>query len=173
MLVSSLAAASGFRAAIPCAAGITVGVAGLVLAAACGLGSVLAAHPGVGFALKLAGLFYVVWLVVRIVQTTELKGAGSRQVGFFEAFGLQMVNPKAWAMALGATTTFSSIVAANFGPIIIASVFFALLIPATLVWSLFGASMKHFLGTGLPLRIFNLVMAGLIVLSVMPVLLKF
>jgi threonine/homoserine/homoserine lactone efflux protein len=170
MMISSFASVFGVRATLPCAAGITLGIAALVLAAALGLGAVMAAWPQFALALRVGGLVYIAWLVWKILSAAELRTAEAKPIGFAGAFFLQWINPKAWAMALGVVTTFSAVVTAPNGPLVTAAIFFLLLIPATLVWSAFGAGIRKLLGSGRALRLFNLCMAALIVASMLPVL---
>src|SRR5690606_2926233 len=127
-----------------------------------GLGAVLSAHPQFTFALRLGGLVYVGWLGWKILSSTGLGTAEAKTNGFAGAFALQWINPKAWAAAFGVVTTFSAVAAAPRGPLVIAAIFFILLIPATLVWSAFGAGIRRVLGSGRALRLFNLGMAALI-----------
>jgi threonine/homoserine/homoserine lactone efflux protein len=172
MMISSFSSVFGVRATLPCAAGITAGIAGLVLAAGLGLGTLVAAHPNFGLALRVGGLIYVAWLIWKILSASEFRtSADAKPIGFIGTFALQWINPKAWAMALGIVSAFSPIAAAPNGAIIIAAIFFVLLIPATLLWSAFGAGMSRLLGRGLAFRIFNWTMAALIVSSMAPVLL--
>jgi threonine/homoserine/homoserine lactone efflux protein len=170
MMISSFASVFGVRATLPCAAGITTGIGALVLASGLGLGALVAAHPQFALALRTGGLIYVGWLVWKILSASELGTAEAKPIGFVGAFALQWINPKAWAMALGVVTTFSAVATAPNGPLRIAAIFFILLIPATLVWSAFGAGIRRLLGSGRALHIFNWCMAALIVVSMLPVL---
>lgn len=172
MMISSFASVFGVRATLPCAAGITAGIAALVLTAAFGLGTLIAAHPHFGLALRAGGIVYVAWLVGKILSASELGAAEAKPIGFLGGFALQWINPKAWAMALGVATTFAAVAAAPHGPLVIAAIFFLLLIPATLVWSAFGAGIRRLLGAGTAFRVFNWSMATLVVVSMLPVLLR-
>ena len=172
MMISSLSSVFGVRASLPFAAGVTVGIASLVVAAGTGLGALVAAHATFGLALRVGGLVYVAWLIWKILSASELRPTlDAKPIGFIGAFALQWINPKAWAMALGVVSTFSAIVATPNGTAAIAAIFFVLLIPATLLWSAFGAGMRRMLGRGLAFRIFNWTMAALIIASMTPVLL--
>lgn len=137
-----------------------------------GLGTLVSTHPNFGLALKIGGLIYVSWLIWKILSASELRmSVNAKPIGFVGAFALQWINPKAWAMALGVVSAFSAIAAAPNGTLTIAAIFFVLLIPATLLWSAFGAGMSRLLGRGLAFRIFNWTMAALIAASMAPVLL--
>jgi threonine/homoserine/homoserine lactone efflux protein len=172
MMISSLSGVFGVRATLPCAAGITAGIASLVLAAGLGLGALVTGHPNFALMLRVGGLVYVAWLIWKILSASELGASKDvKPIGFVSAFALQWINPKAWAAALGVVSTFSPVAAAPNGAPVIAAIFFFMLIPATLLWSAFGSAMRKILGSGFAFRLFNWAMAALILASMAPVLL--
>jgi threonine/homoserine/homoserine lactone efflux protein len=83
----------------------------------------------------------------------------------------QWVNAKAWIVATGAiaafTTTGASFLSQN---LMIALTFFLVSFPCVGVWLLFGSVLKKVLNSERNKKYFNLVMSGLLVLSVLPVL---
>jgi threonine/homoserine/homoserine lactone efflux protein len=92
-----------------------------------------------------------------------------RPFTFLEAAAFQWVNPKAWAMALTAVSVYApgQTLAAV---LIVAAAFAAVNLPSVSVWTALGTQLRRWLTTTARLRRFNLAMAGLLVLSLWPVL---
>ncbi len=89
---------------------------------------------------------------------------------FLQAAGFQWLNPKAWAMGLGAVTTYAP--AQNYGwnVVMISLVFVVINAPCIMVWTGFGFGLRRFLDRPAMLRGFNLLMAGLLLASLVPML---
>lgn len=81
----------------------------------------------------------------------------------------QWVNPKAWTLAVAALSAYTgfwdSFLAEMLVLALIALVFGA---PCTALWALLGVGAGRFISNPLHMRIFNLVMAGLLVVSLVP-----
>ena len=93
----------------------------------------------------------------------------SEVIGFWKSLAFQWVNPKAWAMALGAVTVY----APDRGlttMALVALVFCAVNLPSVSVWTVVGQGLRRWLTVPARLRAFNWTMAGLLVLSLWPVL---
>ena len=93
-----------------------------------------------------------------------------RPIGFWAAAGFQWVNPKGWVMAVGA---FSSYVPAHSTRALVvgAAAWFAIVgIPAISLWALSGSRLRHWLRIPHYRRIFNGLMAVLLVASLAPML---
>ena len=160
----------GIRRTIPHMAGITLGFNGLVLLVGLGLGAVFAATPGLQLALKIACALYLVYLAWRIATAGALSpGAeAARPMRLAEAVAFQAVNPKGWAMALSVAAGYGT--ASLAGALTTTGVMALINIPCMLAWALFGVGLREALSDERRLRIFNLVMAGLLVLSILPFL---
>ena len=98
----------GLRATLPHLAGVVLGFALLILVIGAGLGALFAAYPPLHTALKIVGGAYLLWLAARIATAKGMAGreAGGRPITFFEAAAFQWVNPKAYAMAVGAVAAY-------------------------------------------------------------------
>src|ERR1700712_5478934 len=108
-LATASGARFGFRRSVPLLAGIATGLALLGAIAAAGLAGLLLTAPSVQLAMKLAGSAYLLYLAWKIgrggapAPTADVKSPTS----FAGGAGLLLVNPKGWAMALGAAASFS------------------------------------------------------------------
>lgn len=160
----------GYRRTIRHIIGINLGFVSLVLAAGFGVAALLVAIPAATLALKIAAVAYMLWLAWKIAHSAapgEASGA-AQPMGIWQAAGFQWVNPKAWAMALGAVSAYAGggDVA---GLLAVAAVFCLVNIPSVSTWVLAGEAMRHFLTSPRRLAAYNWTMAGLLVLSIWPV----
>jgi threonine/homoserine/homoserine lactone efflux protein len=98
--IAARALASGFRAAIPMAAGTAAGDLILMTLSAFGLAVLAQAMGSLFFVVKLAGALYIVWLGYRYwtapVGKLELSPISARR-GFLAQMALTVGNPKAIA----------------------------------------------------------------------------
>lgn len=161
----------GFRATLPHMVGISVGFFVLLLAVGLGLGLLFEQVPQLYVLLKWLGAAYLLYLAWGVATAGAPEDAtASRPIGFWGAAGFQWVNPKAWVMAVGA---FSSYVPAHSGSALVlgaASLFAVVNLPAIGLWALCGSRLRHWLRIPRYRRIFNGVMAVLLVASLAPML---
>jgi len=172
ILVTASAANFGFRRTVPQMLGITLGFGLLVLAAGFGLAGLVHAEPRVQIALKFAGAAYLLYLAWCIARAEASKSASKRAapIGFREAMLLQGVNPKGWVFAFGALATYTT-VGGNVlrETVIIATVNATTCLMSVVVWAGFGTLIGRYLSNFRARTIFNWSMAGLLVLSLVPI----
>jgi threonine/homoserine/homoserine lactone efflux protein len=172
VLVTASAANFGFRRTIPQMLGITFGFGSMVLATGLGLAGVVHAEPRLHIALKYAGAAYLLYLAWRIARADAASAsARARPIGFIEATLFTWMNPKAWVSALGAAAAFTTVggdVVRESSVIALVLAAFCLLSAAA--WAGFGTVIGRYLGNPRVRIAFNRSMAGLLVLSLIPVL---
>ncbi|MFZ5710858.1 MAG: LysE family translocator [Pseudomonadota bacterium] len=161
----------GFRSTLPHMFGIAVGFTAMVALVGFGLMGIFAALPALYAGMKAVALGYMLWLAWKFANAGPPGegGSGSRPLTFAQAAAFQWVNPKAWAMALGAITAFAPDRDLP-GVLLVAGVFGAVNLPTITLWTLIGREMRRMLTSPGRLRAFNWIMAGLLVLSLWPVL---
>jgi threonine/homoserine/homoserine lactone efflux protein len=165
----------GFRASVPHMLGISGGFFILLLAVGFGLGEVFARQPITYAVMKWAGAIYLVYLAWRIanagaVADPEEGAIKPTPLGFTGAALFQWVNPKAWVMA---ASTFSIYLPPNSGwalGVAFAALFTAINLPCVSCWTLFGSRLKRWLKDPRYARVFNIVMAVLLLASLVPIL---
>lgn len=165
----------GFSRTWPHTLGVSIGFAFMVLVVGLGLGAVFAAYPAIYTFVKYAGaayLLYLAWLIGSSHKVDEKGTQKGRPLTFLEAAAFQWINPKAWVMAIGAVSTYAAIAGFPMNMIAIAAVFGGLGTVSAIVWVLFGTGLKRFIRNHRAVRIFNLTMAGLLVVSLVPVFLE-
>jgi threonine/homoserine/homoserine lactone efflux protein len=162
----------GFRATVPHMTGITLGFGLMTLIVGMGLGEIFTLYPLLYTALGYAGAAYMLLLAWRIATTQTIgeRRFRSRPFTFLQAAAFQWVNPKAWVMAVTAITTYSIPGAYTVSVLLLTGLFMAMAIPGCSAWILFGSGLRRWLGDPKRLRIFNVTMAILLVMSLIPAL---
>lgn len=162
----------GLRASTPHMLGVIGGFLTLVALCGLGLGGLFTAYPLLHVILKVAGTLYLLYLAARIAFSDSLssKTTGARPMTFAQAFAFQAVNPKGWAMALGAVTAYAPADGYLLNVALVVLVFALVNSPCIVAWTAFGVGMRRFLDSSRVLRAFNIVMGVLLALSLWPVL---
>ena len=160
----------GIRRVVPHMMGVTLGFPTMFIVIALGLGLPFAQFPWLHQVMQVAGGAWLLWLAWKIASAPPPSEAAPRApFGFWGAAAFQWVNPKAWMIVLAALPAFTT----PGQPILpqammIALVFALVSMPCLLFWAWLGQAARHVLGEGLKLRLFNGVMAALLVLSLLP-----
>ena len=169
-LSTAIAANRGLRSAMPFVCSVPVGWGLLLALCALGLGAVVVAVPLLGWAVRIGGVAYLLWLAVRIARTRQLGEADAARldVTFWQGAALQFVNIKAWMLALAIV---SGWIAGRSDPALRFAVVFPVMLAfafvSNLVYALAGSLLRDWLagpqGTGRRLVWFNRVMALVLV----------
>ena len=170
MMLMASGANFGFQRTIPHMLGISIGHSLMVFLVGLGLAGLIYSIPGAVTALKVASVAYMLWLAWKISQSAA-PGEGraaSRPFSFLQAAAFQWVNPKAWAMALGATSAYVT-ESSVWAYLTVAVVFASVNLPSVSLWAFAGVKIRRLLSSPARLRAFNWTMAGLLVLSLIPV----
>ena len=171
MMLMASGANFGFHRSIPHMLGISLGHALMVFLVGMGLAGAVHAVPGLLTGMKIASILYMLWLAWKIANSAapgEGKSEG-RPFSFLQAAAFQWVNPKAWAMALGATSAYAPDGSVQ-SYLIVAVVFACVNLPSVSLWAYAGQKVRQFLTVPSRLRAFNWTMAGLLIASLAPVL---
>lgn len=161
----------GFRRTIPHMLGIGLGFTFMVLLVGAGLVQVFDAFPVSYQILKAASVLYLLYLAWKIANAAPVQGqnVAGTPMTFLQAAAFQWVNPKAWTMALTATTAYTP--SQTLGAVlIVAIVFGAVNLPSVSTWTVLGQQMARILTNPRRLTLFNWAMALLLVASLYPVL---
>jgi threonine/homoserine/homoserine lactone efflux protein len=154
----------GFVRTIPHILGVTIGFAVLVALCAVGVGALIVAVPAAYFALKLFGTLYLLFFAwqLRLLAIREDNVIGKNSVAkatpmsFTAAALFQLVNPKAWVMAVTGAALFTP----NLQPYLLAvlllsAVFAGVNLPCITAWALLGAGLRRFLNEPIWQRVFS------------------
>lgn len=163
----------GYRRTIPVILGLSLGLAGMILAVGLGLSQVFAAFPALHTILRYISIGYLVYLAWRIARSGGFRSAGGqpRALSFIECLLLQLVNPKAWIVSISTVAAYTS---ETHDPLLQLLAIFAVFITAAVIslstWAVFGTFVARLLQSPRAVRLFNLSLAAVLVLSLLPLL---
>jgi threonine/homoserine/homoserine lactone efflux protein len=163
----------GFWRTIPHMLGIGLGFPLMVACVGLGVMQVFDIWPASHTLLKLASVAYLLWLAWKIAHAAppvaEGAQAGGRPLTFLQSAAFQWVNPKAWSMALSAITLYAT--GRDPAAVLwVAGVYVGVSVISTTSWTVLGQQMRRLLKNPARLRLFNRVMAVLLVATLVPVL---
>lgn len=163
----------GFNRTVPHMLGICCGFFSLVLAVGLGLGAAFQAYPLLYTVLRYVGaayLLYLAWKIATSGPASDAAGEEGKPQTFMQAALFQWVNPKAWVMAVGAISTYTPLQGYFTNVMIISAVFALINLPTVSIWAGFGSLLRNALRDPFWLRVFNVGMAVLLVVSLYPML---
>lgn len=159
----------GFRKSLPLILGIFLGFSLMLFLVGLGLGNAFRAWPTLHLVLKGVSVAYLLWLAWKLARagSPDEKGAGrARPLSFLAAASLQWINPKAWFMAVTATSVYVPVGAPPAISFLVTAWFMLIGFPCCLAWFFFGTALKRFLTSPARVKAFNLLMALLLLASV-------
>ena len=163
----------GIYKTMPHFLGICLGFPAMVAAIGFGLSTLFSQFPSIHLIIKILGIAYLLYLAWKIA-TTDTQSVNSKKsepFTFLQAAFFQWVNPKAWVMAIGAIAAFTSISGEHYLQVLlITGAFFLASFPCVGLWLFFGVGLKKLLKNPKQQKIFNITMAILLVLSIIPML---
>jgi threonine/homoserine/homoserine lactone efflux protein len=164
----------GFRRTVPHIVGITVGFAFMIGAVGVGLGAVFIAYPVLQTILKYLGVAYLIYLAAVIAMAEppsadrdDARGRGP--MTFWGAAMFQWINAKGWVMVIGTITAYAAIAAFPWNIAIQVGLSLLLGVLSCTAWALFGTALRPILTSRRAIRVFNVVMAILLLASLYPV----
>jgi threonine/homoserine/homoserine lactone efflux protein len=177
-LVMMTSANWGFRAGFQVFLGVVSGFLLMVFAVGIGLGEVFAKWPLLHTYLKwicFVWLLFLAWKIARAGRPAMDGAAKAKPLSFFQIAAFQWVNPKAWMMAVGAIALFipNGVPEGADSLMPVLRVLLAFTVggaPCVLAWGLFGLAIARFLTSPRRVTVFNVSMAVLLVLSMLPTL---
>jgi threonine/homoserine/homoserine lactone efflux protein len=155
LLLMRSGATFGIRRSAGHMLGIQLGCLGLLLLCYLGIGAMLLALPGAFTVLRWACFAYLLWLAAMIFMEGRARAAAvpqppgspvGRPMHWYEATAFQLINPKAWMMAITIASAFyGSSVPAMADIAVAALAWVSVGTPSMLAWTLWGASIDHVL----------------------------
>jgi threonine/homoserine/homoserine lactone efflux protein len=166
-LSTALAANGGLRRALRFCIAVPAGWTVLMIGSGLGLGALVLGVPALRWAVKLAGVAYMLWLAWKLARASQMAqvDASRLQVSFWQGVGLQFLNIKAWMLAL--TLTAGWVVNAAGQPAsnpgerlaIISAIMAVFAFTSNFTYALVGSLLRGWLAQGRRLLWFNRVLA--------------
>ncbi len=163
----------GFVRSIPHMLGVGFGFVFMIVAVGLGVGQLINQSPMAHTILKWVSVAYMLWLAWQIASSGPVVKdgkSGTEPMTFMAAALFQWVNPKAWAMALTGASAYTVPSQYWLSLGIMAFVFGLINIPSVSCWTAFGVGLRRWLQDPVRVRVFNVVMALLLVASLYPVI---
>ena len=171
MLMTS-GANHGFRRSLPHLLGVGGGFMLMIILVGTGISEIFQRYPLSFHLLRVGSVIYLIYLAARLVGARSLAEGGVRRpppMSFLQGALFQWVNPKAWAMALTAVSVYAP--EPGLGAIVlVAGVFATINLPSVSLWTLLGRQLRQRLSNEKTLRRFNVTMAMLLLVSVLPLM---
>jgi threonine/homoserine/homoserine lactone efflux protein len=163
----------GMARTTPHMVGVVIGYAVLLCASGAGVGSLIVAFPAIQTVLKIVGAAYMLWLAWKVANAGKAneEGGEGRPLTFLQAAAFQWINPKGLIIAFGAVALYVHPETAVRDFAIMLVVFTLATLGSTITWAGFGVALRKVLRNERHARIFNVVMALLLVASIVPMVL--
>ncbi len=161
----------GFTRSIPHMLGVGLGFPLMVVCVGLGVMQIFDLWPVSYTILKILSVGYLLYLAWKIAHAAPPKDAKAeaRPLNFIQSAAFQWVNPKAWSMALSAITLYAT--GRDLAAVLwVGGVYVLVGIVSTTSWTVLGQQIRHLLKNPSRLRVFNWIMAGLVIATLIPVL---
>jgi len=171
LLLANSGAQFGIRKSWRHLIGIRIGVIGLILLCACGVGVAIQTHPNWYLAIKYIGLAYMFWLIIKLSCTNSFAGKAtkSKPINVTQATLFQLGNMKAWMASLALVTSYSLPSDYWLSVTLISFVFTTFGLFANMTWVWVGQKIRVYLNTTIKQRMFNISLAAITFVSLLPV----
>ncbi|ATG36945.1 MULTISPECIES: LysE family translocator [Phaeobacter] len=163
----------GFRRSLPHLTGVAVGFPLMILPVGLGVMQLFDAFPALTWIMTALSVAYMLWLAWKVANAAPPRDgeAQGTPLSFLQACAFQWVNPKAWAMALGAITLYAA--SRDVTAILWVSGTYLLVGSfSASTWTLLGQQLRRLLTRPAQLRAFNWTMAALLLASLAAILLQ-
>ena len=174
LMLAASGANFGFRRTLPHICGILVGFTVMVIATGLGLGALFAAVAPLHRVMQIFSIIFLLYLSWRIATAGSPETASNaRPLSFLAAAMFQLINPKGLSFLASIMTAYVSGEDALLPQLLpIAILLPAMTLLSTLTWSLFGTVIGRVLTNARTRRIFNISMAALLVICIVPIALS-
>ena len=164
----------GFKRSVPHLLGINIGFPLMIVAIGLGFGSLFTSFPFIYPVVKALGVSYLLFFAWKVANAAP-SGAKEKTgcpITFFQAVLFQWVNPKAWVMAMGAIASFTNPERFKFQMLLIVGGYMTVGALCMVFWLTMGTSLKKLIRDEKSLRLFNISMAVLLVISLVPMVMS-
>ena len=164
----------GFKDSNKLMLGIALGFITMLLISGYGLGEIIQRNSTIGLILKIVSSVWLLYLAFVLSKlNANITEDSKPKVGFYQAYLLQFVNPKAWIMAITGASAFLP----HMGNIHLSVWVFALSfglvgLPCMIAWVFFGDLISRLLNSEKANKMLGYILFGLMVMSIVMIWLK-
>ncbi len=164
VMLATTGASFGYRGALPVILGIQAGIFVQTMLVCAGLGSVFVAYPMAQQVLRIAGALYLMFLAWKLAGASVAGTGAPKPVSFTQAALFQALNPKSWLKAITIASVFMPSQSNMLASALLVSMIGTMVgMPCSVMWALFGVSIRSVLKASSSQRIFNLAMGTILV----------
>ena len=164
LMLTTSGANFGFRRTLPHILGISAGMTVQTIVTCLGLGSLFVAFPTLHNVLRVAGALYLLVLAWKLAGSAIKDVSLARPLSFWQGAAFQAINPKSWIKSVTIASVFMppgmGIVP---GTLLVTFITVAIGMPCVSVWALFGVAIRRLLTDLRRRQVFNVIMAGSLV----------
>lgn len=155
----------GFKKTVPFISGATIGFTLLLALLGLGFTTVLHVYPSFLSTLSVAGAIFIIYMGYKIatsIPSLVVEDEDNKTLKFYEGFLLQWLNPKAWIASISGISMFvtNDILLGVF-----VFIYFVICYASLSFWGLLGQKATLFLNTSIRLKIFNMLMGSVLILT--------
>ena len=162
----------GYRRTVPHMLGVVLGFPLMPIFVGLGLGEFFKIYPSALDVLKVIGIAYLLFLAWKIANSSpefKKKDEDSQPMKFLPIVLFQWLNPKNWIKIItGMSVYVTSVEYASIQIIIISIIFFLTVLVSANSWAIGGVVLKKLIKSPKGIKRFNVIMAIILVLSLVP-----
>lgn len=165
MMIISSGINHGFIKTFSFISGATIGFTLLLILIALGLSNIFTLYPTLFSFLEIIGALFIIYIGYKISTSTgalDLDDNEQKKLKFYEGFLLQWLNPKAWVACISGVSMFAL---DNTSLIIFVIMYFIVCYVSLSFWGILGQKATKFLNTNRRLKVFNIGMGTILMLS--------
>lgn len=162
----------GFIKTFSFISGATIGFILLLILAALGLSAIHSKYASTFLILEILGSAFICYMGYKIITSNnklEFDEKDKKYLKFYEGFLLQWLNPKAWIASVSGVSMFSQ---SNSNLFIFIIIYFIVCYLSLSFWGILGQKATHFLNTNKRMKIFNILMGSILIISAISIILS-
>lgn len=165
MVIISSGASHGFKKTLPFISGATTGFTLLLILVGFGFYAVIDKYPLFFNYLNIAGSAFIIYVGYKIAASPpELSVKKTDIPGFVKGFLLQWLNPKAWIACASGVALFSEPATQTMLTVFII-IYFLVCYISLAAWAVLGNNVSILLNNAQRIRVFNVLMGGLLIVT--------
>ncbi|MGC6530733.1 MAG: LysE family translocator [Candidatus Puniceispirillaceae bacterium] len=174
VMLAASGANYGMRATYAHIAGVNIGFLSLVTAAGLGLSGLFLAIPQLYDIMRVASFGFLIYLAWKIANAGPIEDAKkTKPLSFQASFAFQWINPKAVTVTISTITAYTSGLDSVYQSLAIILIVFGIAtFGSTIAWTYAGQVIGRFLKEDRTRRLFNRLMAALLVICLLPVIIS-
>jgi threonine/homoserine/homoserine lactone efflux protein len=156
---------NGFRKTFSFISGATIGFTLLLFIIGLGLSNIYILYPKLFSIMEIIGSLFIMYMGYKITRSTDdlkTQSHTKQTPKFYEGFLLQWINPKAWIASISGVSMF---ITNNTSLLIFIIIYFFVCYLSLSFWGVVGEKATIFFNTKMRLKIFNVVMGSILILS--------